>query len=337
MKVKSQQLLILLLVFVFIVAGCGNQADNSNTGNKEAAQTATNEPAQAEDEGVTETGGLKTVTYLGKEYQVPEKAEKIAILAVEAMEEMHVLGVKPYAAAKDMYVNGIPEEIGDSLEGVQWIDSGVQPDKEQLLALKPDLILTTARLDAETLKPLEEIAPTIPLSFSGADTEANITVVGEVTGKAEEAKAAIEAYKKQLQESKDKLGASANKDKKVVYMRISTEYGLSAYSTQTTYNAVLYDGLGLTVPDVIGNIERRETLSLEVVAQANPDYIFALVPLNDLKAIDDLKTKPLWNGISAVKEGHVIVNPVHPDLFGTPILSKTKFLEQVTATLVDAE
>jgi hypothetical protein len=25
---------------------------------------------------------------------------------------MHILGVKPYAASKDMYVNGIPEEVG---------------------------------------------------------------------------------------------------------------------------------------------------------------------------------------------------------------------------------
>ncbi|MCQ6561269.1 ABC transporter substrate-binding protein [Paenibacillus mendelii] len=336
MKVKSKQLVVLLLVFVFIIAGCGNQSSNSDA-NGQAAQNGQKEQTDSQAGTESESSALKTVTYLGKDYQVPEKAGKIAVLAVEAMEEMHVLGVKPYAAAKDMYVNGIPEEMGDSLDGVKWIDSGVQPDKEQLLALKPDVILTTARLDAETLKPLEQIAPTIPLSFSGADSEANITVVAEITGKAEEAKNVIEGYKEQLQKSKELIAGSSNKDKTVMYLRISTQYGLSGYSAQTTYNAVLYDGLGLSVPELIGAIERRETIPLEKMAQANPDYIFALVPLNDLQAIEDLKTKPLWNQIQAVQDGHVYVNPVHPDLFGTPILSKTKFLEQVTATLGNAK
>jgi iron complex transport system substrate-binding protein len=253
------------------------------------------------------------------------------------MEDMHVLGVKPYAASKTMYVNGIPEELGDSLEGVEWIESGEQPDKEQLLAMKPDVILTTARLEAESLKPLEDIAPTIPLSYNGADTEANIQVVGEITGKQEEAKKAIESYKKQLEDSKEQISKASLEGKKIVYLRISTQYGLSAYSTSTTYNAVLYEGLGLPVPDVIGAIERRETISLEVMAQANPDYIFALVPLNDLQAIEDLKAKPLWNQIKAVQDGNVYVNPINPDLFGTPILSKTKFLDKVTSTLVNAK
>jgi iron complex transport system substrate-binding protein len=184
---------------------------------------------------------------------------------------------------------------------------------------------------------LEEIAPTIPLSYNGADTEANLQAVGEITGKVEEANKAIEAYKKELQESKDLIGKASLEVKKIMYLRISTQYGLSAYSTTTTYNAVLYEGLGLPVPDLIGSIERRETVSLEVMAQANPDYIFALVPLNDLQAIEDLKAKPLWNQIKAVQDDNVYVNPVHPDLFGTPILSKTKFLDKVTSTLANAK
>ena len=319
MRRKAYAMTVLLFIFVLLISGCGGRPAPSQ-GADPAGQTGA---GQAQ---------LKTVTYLGKQYKVPEKPQKIAVLAVEALEELSLLGEKPYAAAKDMYLNGVPKEIGDTLANVQWINSGSQPDKEQLLKLKPDLILTSARMDPESLKPLQQIAPTIPLSFSGEDSEANIKLVGELTGKAELANQTIEAYKKQLQTSKEQLGSSFQ-DKKIMYLRISTQYGLGAYSKDTTYNAVLYDGLGFKVPSIVEPIKRREELPLEKLAQANPDYIFALVPLNDLKAMDDLKNKPLWNQMKAVKDGHVYVNPVHPDLFGTPILSKKLFLEQVTAKL----
>lgn len=325
---KTQGLAVLLLMFVVLAAGCGAQKTTSET-------PSTTTPSATAQAG-TPAAKTKTVTYLGKQYQVPENPQKITVLAVEALEEMHILGVKPYAAASDMYVNGIPQEVGDTLANVQWVTSGVQPDKEQLLKLKPDLILTSARMDPESLKPLEQIAPTIPLSFSGADSEANIKLVGELTGKTDDAAKVIEAYKKQVAAAKAQIGDTF-KDKKIMYLRISTQNGLGAYSKDTTYNAVLYDGLGLTIPEVIAPIQRREGLALEKLAQANPDYIFALVPLNDLKAIDDLKAKPLWNQIQAVKDGHVIVNPVHPDLFGTPLLSKKLFLEQVTKTLTNGK
>ncbi|MED1949356.1 ABC transporter substrate-binding protein [Brevibacillus centrosporus] len=328
MKKTAGGIATLLLLFSLMATGCGSQAEsneqNQTNGKSEAAAPSSSAPAS------------KTITYLGKEYQVPEKPQKIAVLSVEGLEEMHILGVKPYAAAKDMYVNGIPEEIGDTLNDVQWIESGFQPDKEQLLKLKPDLILGSARMDAEALKPIQEIAPTIPLSFSGNDSEANIMVVGEVTGKVEEAKKAIEDYKQQLQASKEKIGA-ALQGKNVMYLRISTQYGLGAYSKDTTYNQVLYGGLGLEVPGLIEPIKRREEIPLEKLAQANPDYIFALVPINDMKAMDELKKKPLWNQINAVKDGHVFVNPVHPDLFGAPLLSKKLFVEQVTSSITNAK
>jgi iron complex transport system substrate-binding protein len=324
---KTYGFTLLLLIMAVLAAGCGG-----GSGGQSAAGQTANPAEPSKPSASTEAAQQKTVTYLGKPYQVPEKPQKIAVLAVEALEEMHILGVKPYAAASDLYVNGIPKEIGDTLASVQPINSGGQPDKEQMLKLKPDLILTSARFDPESLKPLQQIAPTIPLSFNGEDSEANILLVGELTGKAAEAKQIIEAYKKQLQTSKDQLGA-AFKDKKIMYLRISTQYGLGAYSKETTYNAVLYGGLGFSVPAIIDPIKRREELPLEKLAQSNPEYIFALVPLNDLKAMDDLKNKPLWNQIQAVKDGHVYVNPVHPDLFGTPLLSKKLFLEQVTSTL----
>ncbi|RNB73543.1 hypothetical protein EDM55_00745 [Brevibacillus centrosporus] len=83
---------------------CGSQAEsngrNQTNGKSEAAAPSSSASAS------------KPITYLGKEYQVPEKPKKIAVLSVEGLEEMHILGVKPYAAAKDMYVNGIPEEVG---------------------------------------------------------------------------------------------------------------------------------------------------------------------------------------------------------------------------------
>ncbi|WP_040285920.1 ABC transporter substrate-binding protein [Sporosarcina koreensis] len=316
---KYTTFLSAVLAVGLLASGCG-KTDAGNSTEKETAQK--------------EESATKEITYLGKTYEVPAEPKRIFVSTVEPIEEMTLLGVKPYAVADGIYLDDPPEEVQKTLTDVEWIDGGYEPDKEQLLKLQPDLILATARMEPADLKAFEKIAPTIPVSVGGNDSAETIRTIGAIVGKEAEAEAAVKAYEEKAAESRKKVEEAGLADKKVMYLRISSEWGISGYDETITYNQTLYDGLGFQVPDVIKDIDRRDEIPLEKLAQENPDYLFVLTPVDDLKAIDDLAKKPLWNEITAVKEDHVFVNPVHPDLFGVPYLSKQLFLEKATADLL---
>lgn len=315
---KRGLIIIAMFLAVALLTACGK----TETGDKKEEKTDSK---------------TKNITYLNKDYEIPANPKKIFVASVEPIEEMSLLGVKPYAVGKGIYMGDPPAEVKDTLSDVKWVDGGYEADKEQLLKLRPDLIFTTARMEPAVIKAYEKIAPTIPVSFSGEDSADTIKMIGAVTGKEKEADEAIEKYEQTTEQSKKEIADAGLADKKVMFLRISSEWGISAYNESITYNEILYDGLGFEVPEIIKNIERSDELPLEKLAQENPDYIFVLTPLDDMKAIEDLNKKPLWKQMKAVKDKHVFVNSVHPDLFGVPYLSKQIFIEKATSQLLDSK
>ncbi len=321
---KHYFFIALLLAKTFVLGACGSSSSPKEENNNTEAANETDNSKET-----------KIVTYLGKDYEVPVDPQKILVVAPEGMEELEKLGVKPYAVGKDVYdEKDIPEEMAKMFENVEYIDVGYYPDKEALLELSPDLILSTNRLAPEELKPMEEIAPTFPLSYDGADTIANITVVGEILNKQDEASQAIKEYEEKLAAAKEKIANSDLKDKIVLYMRLSSSNGITIYNDSITYNSILYNELGFKAPEVLTKVERLEEFPLEKLAELNPDYIFVLMYETETgtdkedKAYEELAKNPLWQKIAAVQNDNVSMNIISPYYFGVPVFSKELFLDK---------
>lgn len=326
---------LLLATVVAVLAACGNNAtDNSASGKASpsasvqsaapAAASAT-APSAAPSNAVAAT---KTIKYLDAEYTVPATAERIVITgAMEAMEDSVLLDIHPVGA---IAVSGkFPEMFSAITDKAESIGEKTEPNFEKILSLKPDLILGSTKFDPAVLEKLEQIAPTIPYSHVATNWDANLTLLGELTGKQEQAAKLIEQYKTDLAAAKESAVAGL-KDKKVLLVRIR-EGSIFIYGKDLYFNPSLYTDLGLTLPDAVAAAKKQEQLSIEQFAQINPDVVFIQFSEDENSkatgALDELQKNPIFQSVSAAKNGKVFVNIVDPLAQGGTAYSKIQFLK----------
>lgn len=312
---KKLLALTLATLTVLGVTGCSN---------KGAAQETSKESENKE---------IK-LTYKDKEYTVPGSDAKLVITgSLESLEDALLLGVKPMGA---MTVGGSFPDMFKTITGdSKAIGEKTQPNVETILSLKPDLILGSSKFPEETLEKLNKIAPTVPVSHIATDWEANLILMGQLSGKEDKAKEIIANYKKDASESKEKL-ANSLKGKKVLAARIRAG-NIAIYPANIFFNTVLYSDLGLEVPEPVAAAKAQENISLEKLSELNPDYIFLQFSEDENadkpKALEELESNPIWKNLNAVKNGKVFVNVVDPLAQGGTAWSKTEFLKAAVSKL----
>ncbi|TKI90681.1 iron-uptake system-binding protein, partial [Bacillus wiedmannii] len=205
----------------------------------------------------------RKITYLGKEYTVPAKVDKIATASLESMEDAAVLGIKPVGA---ITVGGkLPKYLEKDLEGAKSVGEKMQPNFETLLQLKPDVITSSTKFPAETAEKFTKVAPTFPVSHVSTNWEDNLKLMGELTGKKDKAEKIIKDYNSDAEKAKVKLGDKL-KDKKVLVIRLRANE-LFLYPEGVYFNPVIYKDLGLTAPEQLKTVKAQEKISFEKLAE----------------------------------------------------------------------
>lgn len=319
----NKKLFTLGMVTVLSVglAAC-NSADKSSGEQKQ--QTKATETKKDE---------KQKITYLGKEYTVPAKVNNIVTASLESMEDAAVLGIKPVGA---ITVGGkLPDYLAKDLEGAKSVGEKMQPDFETLLQLKPDVITSSSKFPPETAEKFAKVAPTFPVSHISTNWEENLKLMGELSGKKDKAEKIIKDYKTDTEKAKEKIGGKL-KDKKVLVVRLRAG-SLYLYPEGVYFNPVIYKDLGLTVPEEIKAVKAQEAISLEKLAESNPDYIFLQFEASENKdkpkALEELESNPIWQSMNAVKDKNVFVNSVDPMAQGGTAWSKTAFLKEAVKNL----
>ncbi len=310
---RKYALIIMLGILLVIAAACGKE-ESANTDEKEAAS----EEASADT--------TKTITFLDKEYEIPSNSTKIVAASQEAMEDSAVLGVKPVGAVATG--GEFPAFLGDSMSEAEEIGDKFQPSTEKLLQLKPDVILGTSKFQADVADSLNKVAPMIPISHISTHWKDNLLVLAEITNKTEEPEKYIADYEANVKETKtavtEKLG-----DKEVLMFRVRNG-SITIYPESVYFNPVLYTDLGLTVPEEVKAAKAQEQISLEKLAEMNPDYLFVQFEDSENQenkdALKDLESNAIWKNLNAVKDGHVYENVIDPMAAGGTAWSKTNFL-----------
>ncbi|QAY66673.1 ABC transporter substrate-binding protein [Paenibacillus protaetiae] len=318
-----------LALLVLVLAACGSNNQNEAPQQTAAAETAAPEAtptASADAAGQTE-GETKTIQYLGKSYVVPSQTDRIVITgALEAMEDSILLNVHPVGAIS---VGGeFPAMFSSIVDKAESVGEKTEPDFEKILQLKPDVILASTKFPAEVLEKLEKIAPTLPYSHVSTDWEANLTLLGELSGKQDEAAKQIADYKTKLDEVKGQLGDMSGKSVLAVRIRQGQVF---VYSASTFFNPLLYQDLGLAVPEPVKAAKAQEAISVEKLAELNPDVLIVQFSPDENKdapnAEKELERNPILKATNAVKNGQMLVNLVDPLAQGGTAYSKVAFLQ----------
>lgn len=283
----------------------------------------------------TNENGTRTIEYLGESYEVPEKVEKIVVTgAMEAMEDMVVLDVHPVGA---IAIGGkFPELYASVTDKAESIGEKIKPNFEKIVELNPDVILGSTKFPEEVQSKLEKIAPTILVSHISTNWESNLNLLAELTGKQAAAEKILSTYKADIEAAKSTLTEKLQ-DQKVAAIRIRGGQAY-VYPKEVFLNAILYGELGLAVPDEVAKAKSQEAISVEQLADMNPDYLFVQFSTEENadapNALEDFKKNPIIQNINAFKNDQVFVNVLDPLMEGGPAYSRIKFLEAIQQNLV---
>lgn len=321
-----------IALFMLILAACGEkkavEEESSTDTPKEEEVTQTKEES-------TNENGTRTIEYLGESYEVPEKVERIVVTgAMEAMEDMVVLDVHPVGA---IAIGGkFPELYASVIDKAESIGEKIKPNFEKILELNPDVILGSTKFPEEVQSKLEKIAPTILVSHISTNWESNLNLLAELTGKQADAEKILSTYKADIEAAKSTLTEKLQ-DQKVAAIRIRGGQAY-VYPKEVFLNAVLYGELGLAVPNEVAKAKSQEAISVEQLADMNPDYLFVQFSTDENadapNALEDFKKNPIIQNITAFKNDRVFVNVLDPLMEGGPAYSRIKFLEAIQQNLV---
>lgn len=314
MKLKSR-LCILLFISLLALGGC-------NTGD------ASKESEASVNGGEKSESDTREITYLGETYTVPDDVERIVITgAMEAMEDATALDVEPVGA---ITLGGeFPEVFKESMGQAESIGEKQEPNFEKILQLKPDVILGTTKFPEKVVSKLEQIAPTILVSHISTDWEDNLLLMGALNGKEKEAETLLSDYGQLVDTAKADL-AEDFEDKTVVAIRVRAGK-MFIYPEDVFFNPILYSELELNAPEAVKNAKAQEEISIEQLAEMNPDYIFMQVQQTGTQeneqAFEQLKQNSIIQNIDAFKEEQVYVNIVDSLLEGGSAFSKSEFVK----------
>ncbi|MGK4118789.1 ABC transporter substrate-binding protein [Lysinibacillus capsici] len=321
-----------IALFMLILAACGEkkavEEESSTDTPKEEEVTQTKEES-------TNENGTRTIEYLGESYEVPEKVERIVVTgAMEAMEDMVVLNVHPVGA---IAIGGkFPELYASVTDKAESIGEKIKPNFEKILELNPDVILGSTKFPEEVQSKLEKIAPTILVSHISTNWESNLNLLAELTGKQADAEKILSTYKADIEAAKSMLTEKLQ-DQKVAAIRIRGGQAY-VYPKEVFLNAVLYGELGLAVPNEVAKAKSQEAISVEQLADMNPDYLFVQFSTDENadapNALEDFKKNPIIQNITGFKNDQVFVNVLDPLMEGGPAYSRIKFLEAIQQNLV---
>lgn len=238
-----------------------------------------------------------------REVTLKEPAKRVVALTAGDVEILYAIGAGDTLVGRGEYCN-YPAEV---LE-VPSVQSGMETNLEQIIALKPDLVIM-----AKMAQPKEQadalVEAGIPVAVTDAadiaGTYKAIELIGTLTGKQEQAAAVVADMQTRFDALREKVaGAQAQQ---TVYFEVSPlQYGLWT-AGQNTFMQEIAQVLGLknTFEDVSGWAE----VSQEQVLARDPDYIVTVAMYfgEGPTPQEEIVARAGWDKLKAVQNNHVIL------------------------------
>ena len=311
--------LALALTMLAALAGCGAAPAPAET-TAPAAPAETSAPAEtaAPAAAETEAPAAGTIVVANGEKPLPQKFDNFIALGNTQLDHLVALDVMPVAASMprrpddpdapnsaSYYNDGFgamyPDEM---LADVESLNMQLDASIERIIELAPDFIIASQG-DEKHLEKLEAIAPTylIPNYTAGEDGMRDWKEVhrmmGKLVGKSDKAEENIAAYEALVKSYQEQIGDSVKGKTALIYQSSSTGKGLWMSSKESA--SQIYTDFGFVLPDKF--TLTGDYYAVEELITLNPDYMF--VQVGSVEEYEKLANNPIWQSLTAVKEGHV--------------------------------
>ena len=313
MKIKN----IGIVLSVLLLAGCKGAdvpvsttvttADTTASVADTPVETAAPETTVADTESTEDTaadtavseGPQSAVTdMLGREIHVTDKLTRIVALSPADMEILYAIGAGDTVVGRTVYCDWPAES-----ESISVVGSGDQTNIEEIIALDPQaVVMTTMAQTEEQVAELE--AAGISVIISQAETidgiYTDIELLGQLTGHEDGAADLISSMKDTIQGFSDK---AKEQEQHTVYFEVSPlEWGLWTTGTDTFMHSTAEM---LNMKNIFDDVQGWAAISEEQVIERDPEFIVTTSTAED--AIEEICSRPGWEDLQAVKNGHIIV------------------------------
>ncbi|MBE5992207.1 MAG: siderophore ABC transporter substrate-binding protein [Paenibacillaceae bacterium] len=323
-KSNLSKLTVVAAVLALALTGCSGKSSNTaatvaSTQASESAETTAAESTAAEAKTVEVTDIHGTVT-------VPVNPKTVVALDNRTFETLSDWGIKLAAVPKGV----MPADslyVADS--EVQDIGNHSEPNLEIIAAADPELVIVGQRFASyyEDIKKLVPNAAVVDLSFqvskeAGKSGESFVNglkdstiTLGKIFNKNEEAEKLTADFDQAIEKAKSAYNGT---DKIMSVVVSGGDIGFSAPLSGRVWGP-LYEVFGWTSAlEVSGatSDHQGDDISVEAIAQSNPDWIFVLdrdAAISSTKdavpAQDVINNSPALQNTTAITEGHVVYAP----------------------------
>lgn len=313
MKKVRWYLGVLLATAVFL-SGCSGKTDEKPVETQTAAteevvttapgaETESTEPGETgtSSGGKTAGGPITVVDMNGREITLEEPATRVVALTAADCEILYALGAGDTLVGRGEYCDW-PAEVLD----VPSVESGANTNVEQIIALKPQVLLMSAMAQTdEQIAALENAGIQVVISYA-QDIDGvyqAIEMIGTLMDKNEEAAAMVADMKNtfaQIQENTKGDGTET------IYFEVSPlEFGLWAAGSDTFMDEIA-QMLGLT--NAFADVSGWAEISEEQVIQRAPDYIVTVAMYygEGMTPVEEISARTGWENIPAVKNEKIL-------------------------------
>ncbi|MET9271293.1 iron-siderophore ABC transporter substrate-binding protein [Kribbella sp. NPDC003557] len=288
----------------------------------------TSEPTASDDTSNAAAQPVSLTDARNKKVDLKAPAAKVVALEWGAAENLVSLGVMPVGVADTKgYTNWVTAAELDP--AVKDVGTRGEASVDAIVALNPDLVITTTDEAANTIAQLEKAAPV--LVIRGADAanaipqmKTNLDLIGQAVGRAEQAEQLTAGFDKALADGKQKI-ADAGKAGTAFTMADGWKQGstisIRMYTTGSLLGAVATE-LGLKngwtgAGDKDYGLAQTDLEGLTKLADGNFLYIANKNDGGDVFG-GDLAGNAIWKNLPFVKSGQVHRLPDGIWMFGGP-------------------
>lgn len=252
----------------------------------------------------------------GREVVIPAHPKRVVLLNASHLDLYYYAGGGETIVGKPTS-EALSDEVKEGTKSVQEVGVIHNPSVETILNLQPDLVIGINVPFHQQLIPTLEKAD-IPVLIKSLDTYEDVletlAFYGELTGRKDTAQAKIEEIKTDYKEAVTK---AEGKNPPKSLMIWGTLDSFSMATSKSFAGNLVYRLGGNNIADSIDSVAKDNSgfipLSMEYIATQNPEVIF-IVTHGDPKAVkteldNTLGANPLWQDVSAVKNGRVYVLP----------------------------
>lgn len=278
----------LLLVGLLLIIGCSqenSEVNNNNTSDETVIYQA-------------ENGDI----------EIPKAPKKIVALTnapnVFALDGS-LVGVDEWTKANPLF----KEDLKD-------IPVVSENNPEEILALKPDLIIAGAHM--ENLEELEKIAPTVVYTWGKLDYLEQQIEIGKLLNKTDEAEKWVEAFTSEAEVVGDKIKAEYGEDVSVTVFETDAKNFYVFGDSWARGTELLYQAMSLKMPHIVTkdtSDEGYKQISLEVLG----DYAGDFIVVSKGKADNEFMKSDTWQTIPAVNSDQVIEIETEKSTYSDPI------------------